>query len=84
MHSFLYAVLDFLNDEAIDDLWDLSSYLGDADILLATLRRVLSRYNEAEGILQSAAASVAVRGVLFGNSHPLSSRLSFMCIYPHL
>ncbi|KAK7346330.1 hypothetical protein VNO80_20847 [Phaseolus coccineus] len=64
-------VLDFLDDEAIDDAWTLSSYLGDADILLAKLR---GSYNEAEGVLQSAAASIAVRGVLFGNSNPLSSR----------
>ncbi|KAJ1413042.1 P-loop containing nucleoside triphosphate hydrolase [Sesbania bispinosa] len=74
--DFLHEnVLDFLNDEAIDDAWILSSYLGDADILLAKLRGMLSSYyNEAESVLQSAAASIAVRGVLFGNSHPLSSR----------
>ncbi|XP_061358986.1 cell cycle checkpoint protein RAD17 isoform X2 [Gastrolobium bilobum] len=73
--DFLHEnVLDFLNDEAIDDAWTLSSYLGDADILLTKLRGMLSSYNEAESVLQSAAASIAVRGVLFGNSHPLSSR----------
>ncbi|TKY55933.1 Cell cycle checkpoint protein RAD17 [Spatholobus suberectus] len=73
--DFLHEnVLDFLNDEAIDDAWTLSSYLGDADILLAKLWGMLCSYNEAEGVLQSAAASIAVRGVLFGNSHPLSSR----------
>ncbi|CAJ1942319.1 unnamed protein product [Sphenostylis stenocarpa] len=73
--DFLHEnVLDFLDDEAIDDAWILSSYLGDADILLAKLRGMLCSYNEAEGILQSAAASIAVRGVLFGNSHPLPSR----------
>ncbi|KOM32196.1 hypothetical protein LR48_Vigan01g175200 [Vigna angularis] len=67
-------VLDFLDDEAIDDAWTVSSYLGDADILLAKLRGMLCSYNEAEGVLQSAAASIAVRGVLFGNSNPISSR----------
>ncbi|KAG4939160.1 hypothetical protein AAZX31_16G111500 [Glycine max] len=73
--DFLHEnVLDFLNDEAIDDAWTLSSYLGDADILLTKLRGMLSTYNEAESVLRSAAASIAVRGVLFGNSHPLSSR----------
>ncbi|XP_057419597.1 cell cycle checkpoint protein RAD17 [Lotus japonicus] len=73
--EFLHEnVLDFLNDEAIDDAWVLSSYLGDADILLAKLRGTLSSNSEAESVLQSAAASIAVRGVLFGNSHPLSSR----------
>jgi len=69
-----------LDDEAIDDAWTLSSYLGDADILLAKLRGMLCSYNEAEGILQSAAASIAVRGVLFGNSNPVSSRLSVVYI----
>lgn len=54
----------------------MASYLGDADMLLATFRGMLSRYNEAENVLQSAAASVAARGVLFGNSHPLPSRLN--------
>ncbi|KAK7360237.1 hypothetical protein VNO77_02220 [Canavalia gladiata] len=73
--DFLHEnVLDFLNDEAINDAWTLSSYLGDADILLAKLRGMVCSYNEAESVLQSAAASIAVRGVLFGNSHPLSSR----------
>lgn len=67
-------VLDFLNEEAIDDAWAVASYLSDADLLLATFRGMLVRHNEAENVLQSAAASVAVRGVLFGNSHPVSSR----------
>lgn len=69
-----------MNDEAIDDAWVLSSYLGDADILLAKLRGTLSSNSEAESVLQSAAASIAVRGVLFGNSHPLSSRLSLVYV----
>ncbi|KAK4260676.1 hypothetical protein QN277_003759 [Acacia crassicarpa] len=73
--DFLHEnVLDFMNEEAIDDASIVSSYLGDADILLAKLRGMASRYNEAEGVLPSAAASVAVRGVLFGNSHTLSAR----------
>ncbi|CAL0313260.1 unnamed protein product [Lupinus luteus] len=73
--GFLHEnVLDFLDDEAIDDAWTLSSYLGDADILLAKLRGMLSSDSDTGSVLQSAAASVAVRGVLFGNSQPLSSR----------
>ncbi|XP_047168453.1 cell cycle checkpoint protein RAD17 isoform X2 [Vigna umbellata] len=56
------SVADFLHEN------------GDADILLAKLRGMLCSYNEAEGVLQSAAASIAVRGVLFGNSNPISSR----------
>lgn len=61
-----------MDEEAIDDAWIVSSYLSDADILLAKFRGMASRYNEAEGVLPSAAASVAVRGVLFGNSRTLS------------
>lgn len=73
--DFLHEnVLDFLSEDAIDDAWAVASYLGDADMLLATFRGMLARYNEAENVLQSAAASVAVRGVLFGNAHPLPSR----------
>ncbi|XP_034225040.1 cell cycle checkpoint protein RAD17 isoform X2 [Prunus dulcis] len=73
--DFLHEnVLDFLSEEAIDDAWAVASYLGDADLLLATFRGMLSRQYEAENILQSAGASVAARGVLFGNFHPLPSR----------
>lgn len=73
--DFLHEnVLDFLDDEAMDDAWAVASYLGDADVLFASFRGNLARYNEAENILQSAAASVAVRGVLYGNSHPSASR----------
>lgn len=70
-----------MDDEAIDDAWTLFSYLGDADILLAKLRGMLSSNDEIGSVLQSAAASIAVRGVLFGNTHPLSSRLSLICMH---
>lgn len=73
--DFLHEnVLDFINEEAIDDAWTVSSYLSDADTLLASLSGLLIRNYEASNIVQSAAASVAARGVLFGNAHPLSSR----------
>ncbi|XP_023544182.1 cell cycle checkpoint protein RAD17 [Cucurbita pepo subsp. pepo] len=73
--DFLHEnVLDFMNEEAVDDAWVVASYLGDADTLLSSYERMLARHNDAENILHLAAASVAVRGVLFGNSHPLSSR----------
>lgn len=62
----------------MDDASAVASYLGDADLLFASFRGILTRYNEAENVLQSAAASVAVRGVLFGNSHPLPSRFLFI------
>ncbi|KAG5530188.1 hypothetical protein RHGRI_030532 [Rhododendron griersonianum] len=68
------VVLDFLSEEAIDDACVVTSYLSDADFLLASLSGMITRNYEAENVIQSAAASVAVRGVLFGNFHPLSSR----------
>lgn len=49
-------------------------------MLLATFRGMLSRQYEAENVLQSAGASVAVRGVLFGNFHPLTSRYMLQLI----
>ncbi|XP_010557618.1 PREDICTED: cell cycle checkpoint protein RAD17 isoform X3 [Tarenaya hassleriana] len=73
--DFLHEnVLDFMREEAIDDAWCVSSYLADADVFVASFRGELSRRNEAENILQSAGASVAVRGVLYGNKFPSSSR----------
>uniref|UniRef100_A0A7N0ZT17 Cell cycle checkpoint protein RAD17 n=1 Tax=Kalanchoe fedtschenkoi TaxID=63787 RepID=A0A7N0ZT17_KALFE len=73
--EFLHEnVLDFLNDEAIDDSWTVAAYLSDADTLLASRNGVLFRNHEAENLGQSVAASVASRGVLFGNSCPVSSR----------
>lgn len=70
----LLAVLDFLSEEAIDDASAVASYLSDSDFLLAAHRGMLATSYEAGNVLQSAAASVAARGVLFGNSHPLASR----------
>ncbi|KAL7255644.1 hypothetical protein ACSBR1_009720 [Camellia fascicularis] len=73
--DFLHEnVLDFLSEEAIDDAWVVTSYLSDADFLLASLSGMRSRNYEAENIVQSSAASVSVRGVLFGNFHPSLSR----------
>lgn len=73
--DFLHEnVLDFLSEEAIDDAWVVTSYLSDADFLLASLSGMRSRNYEAENIVQSSAASVSVRGVLFGNFHPSPSR----------
>jgi cell cycle checkpoint protein len=74
LNSIFLAVLDFISDEAMDDAWHVSSYFSDSDLLLSSFRGMLARYNEAENVLQSAAASVAVRGVLFGNSHPSPPR----------
>ena len=71
----VYEVLDFVSDEAIEDAWCVSSYLADADLLLAALRGKMSVHNnKTEDVLQSLGASVAVRGVLYGNKQPWSSR----------
>ncbi|XP_019054381.1 PREDICTED: cell cycle checkpoint protein RAD17 isoform X2 [Nelumbo nucifera] len=79
--DFLHEnVLDFISDEAVEDAWAVASYLSDADCLLsthlsgATSPQVITSKYELENIAQLAAASVAVRGVLFGNSHPSPSR----------
>lgn len=61
----------------MDDAWTVASYLADADLLLASFQGMLTRHNETENVLQSAAASVAVRGVLYGNFHPSPSRFYF-------
>ncbi|PIN09513.1 Checkpoint RAD17-RFC complex, RAD17/RAD24 component [Handroanthus impetiginosus] len=73
--DFLHEnVLDFVNEEAIEDAGVIGTYLSDTDLLLAPRVGTLSRSFEADNVLQSAAASVAVRGVLFGNTCPVSSR----------
>ncbi|KAL4569050.1 hypothetical protein LXL04_024677 [Taraxacum kok-saghyz] len=70
--DFLHEnVIDFVEEEGIDDAYVVASYLSDADTLLAGGR--FSNY-EAKNLIQSTAASVAVRGVMFGNRYPLSSR----------
>lgn len=76
-----HVVLDFISEEAIDDAWAVASYLSDADLLLASFQGMLVRKDESQNVLQSAAASVACRGVLFGNSHPLPSRCLFTMLY---
>ncbi|WOL05941.1 cell cycle checkpoint protein RAD17 isoform X1 [Canna indica] len=71
-------VLDFVSDEAIENAWLVTSYLSDADNILASTLHLRSRRitetHESDNIRQLSAASVAVRGVLFGNSHPSPSR----------
>ncbi|KAI4386817.1 hypothetical protein MLD38_004717 [Melastoma candidum] len=74
--DFLHEnILDFLDEEAMDDASTILAYLGDADVLLEGSPGTSTSSNWLEGgIPQSAAASVAARGVLFGNAHPLPSR----------
>ncbi|XP_062210534.1 cell cycle checkpoint protein RAD17-like isoform X2 [Phragmites australis] len=70
--DFLYEnVLDFIDHEAVDDGWVVASYLSEADCLLAG--SPMASYN-SENMAQLIAASVAARGVLFGNAHVTPSR----------
>lgn len=72
-------VLDFIDNDAIDDAWVVVSYLSEADCLLAgspftSARWMVNESYESESMSQLIAASVAARGVLFGNAHPSPSR----------
>lgn len=78
-------MLDFLSDEAVDDAWIIASYLSDADHLLSasfspTRVQMVKGSHGPETLLQSAAACVSVRGVLFGNSQPSTSRFSLLSL----
>ncbi|KAJ6801884.1 cell cycle checkpoint protein RAD17 isoform X3 [Iris pallida] len=78
--DFLHEnVLDFISDGAIDDVSLVTSYLCDADFLLASSTSpawscLTPEMFGFQSMVQSIAASVAARGVLFGNSHPSPSR----------
>uniref|UniRef100_A0ACD5TWK9 Uncharacterized protein n=1 Tax=Avena sativa TaxID=4498 RepID=A0ACD5TWK9_AVESA len=78
--DFLYEnALDFIDDDAIDDAWVVMSYLSDADHLLGgspitSARWTANESNESDSMSQLIAASVAARGVLFGNAHASPSR----------
>lgn len=78
-------MLDFLSDEAIENAWLVNSYLGDADYILASILHASFRQKTEtyglDNMRQMIAASVAVRGVLFGNSHPSPSRSAFCFIF---
>ena len=78
--AFLHEnVLDFVNEDTVDDVVDVLTYLGDADILLSRrLRGSSSSSSSSSGlndvtglhVAALAAGSVAARGVLFANVHP--------------
>lgn len=86
--SFLAcAVLDFLSDEAIENASLITSYLSDADNILASMthqrfHRITDTY-EPDSIRQQIVASVAVRGVLFGNSRPSRSRFIILIFFEY-
>lgn len=78
--AFLHEnVLDFVDEDAVDDVADVLTYLGDADILLSRRPRGSSSSSSSSSGLNDvtglhvaalAAGSVAARGVLFANAHP--------------
>ena len=75
--AFLHEnVLDFVDEEAIDDVADILTYLSDADALLGRRPKGSSSFssslNDISGshIAALAAGTVAARGVLFANTHP--------------
>ena len=75
--AFLHEnVLQFVDDDAVDDAVDILGYLSDADTLLGRWPKQGSSflYSEANDVNPSqiasmAAGSVAARGVLFANAH---------------
>ncbi|CAH9051266.1 unnamed protein product [Cuscuta europaea] len=73
MNLCFQTQLDFLNEEAVDDAWVVSSYLSDADFLLSPSKNMIATNFGTENLQHLVAASVAVRGVLFGNNHPSPS-----------
>lgn len=74
--AFLHEnVLDFVDEDAIDDVADILAYLGDADTLLNGHFKGTSHSPSLNDITplhlaSLAAGSVAARGVLFANTHP--------------
>jgi cell cycle checkpoint protein len=81
--AFLHEnVLQFVDDDAIDDVSVVSSYFSDADHILRRrgggMRASPAEDQGAEPdpgrVGQAAAASIAARGVLFGIAHPAPRR----------
>ncbi|KAJ3682598.1 hypothetical protein LUZ60_015171 [Juncus effusus] len=78
--DFLHEnVLDFIDSDTVSDAWAVSAYLSDSDFLVGKnmgmmARRAVDDLSEFEGLACVIAASVSVRGVLFGNSQPATSR----------
>ncbi|EFJ10749.1 hypothetical protein SELMODRAFT_427013 [Selaginella moellendorffii] len=79
--SFLHEnVPDFVDDDAIEDVADIIQYISDADLVGARFswqsRGPLldSGWTNASQLGEAAAASIAARGVLFGNTHPAPRR----------
>lgn len=77
----LASVLQFVDEEATDDVASISSYLSDADCLLGGEGSMRSRRGalnfsdvEPSQVAYAAASSVAARGVLFSNVHPAPPR----------
>lgn len=75
------AVLQFIDEDATDDVAAVSAYLSDTDCLLGAQgsfrsRNIFTHSNDVDPSQVSIAVanSVAARGVLFGNGHPAPRR----------
>lgn len=81
----LNAVLEFVDDDGIEDVSVALTYFSDVDCLLglkrkgpkASSRFILPGLDEIDPghIAEAVAGSVAARGVLFANTHPAKHRL---------
>lgn len=80
IHMQNSTVLDFVDDEGIEDVAACMSYLSDVDCLLGVKYKV-PNYSARNGLLsfdennpghiaEATAGSLAARGVLFTNTHP--------------
>ncbi|CAM6097572.1 unnamed protein product [Calypogeia fissa] len=80
--AFLHEnVLQFIDEDATDDVVAVSAYLSDTDCLLGAPRSFRSRNIfinpddvDPSQVATAVANSVAARGVLFGNGHPAPRR----------
>ncbi|KAL2634762.1 hypothetical protein R1flu_006241 [Riccia fluitans] len=80
--AFLHEnFLQFVDDEATDDVSAISGYLSDTDCLLCgegsmRFRRAVLNFNDIEPyqVANAASSSVAARGLLFANAHPAPPR----------
>lgn len=65
--AFLHEnVLDFVDEDGIEDVAEVLAYLANADVLLGRRPRNFG----VASVSHVAASSVATRGVLFANTHP--------------
>jgi cell cycle checkpoint protein len=75
------SVLEFVDDEAVEDVSVALAYFSDVDFLLNRKLNFRNHYvllNSDEinpgNIAEAVAGSIAARGVLFANTHPVKHR----------